>query len=133
MKDARPRPEYFETVFTAELPSGGVPARFGLVTGENPNGKEASGEYNARADEELRRHLTVRGFSFFRVVGGSPDGRHAERGFGIAAETPAEIRRLSRMFRQDAFYWVQDGDISVSNTEGTLLWPVGRWVERLKA
>jgi hypothetical protein len=50
-------PAYHRVRFKAELPEGGLPVRFGIVTACNPDGHAASDAENAAATETFRAQL----------------------------------------------------------------------------
>jgi hypothetical protein len=129
--DDSPNPDHLKAYFTAEAPATGLPRRFGIVTAYNGNSKIAANEVNEEADAALKRELIAGGFPHFRVTGGSRDGSHLEPGYGIAADSPETIRPISRRFRQEAFFWVEDGVVYVINTVGAQRHRVAEWVERL--
>ncbi len=128
MSDA-PNPDHLKAHFTAELPASGPPPRFGIVTAYNANSRPAPDEANRKADQALAHRLVLDGFKHFRVAGGSRDGSHREPGYGIVADSPEEIRPLSRSFHQEAFFWIEDGTVFVINTEGALRHLVGLWAD----
>ncbi len=130
MSDA-PNPVHLEAYFDAEAPASGLPPRFGIVTAYSAGSRLAPASLNATMDAELEALLRGRRVIHFRVTGRSRDGAHQEPGYGIAADSPEEIRPISRRFRQEAFFWVQDGTVYVINTGGTMLHRVGKWTERL--
>ena len=125
-----PNPEHLKAWFTVELPPSGLPARFGIVTAFNADSAISAPDVNERADAELKCHLVAAGLPHFRVTGGSRDGSHREPGYGIAADSPEVIRPISRRFRQEAFFWVEDGTVFVVNTEGALRHRAAEWAER---
>lgn len=125
-----PNPAHLQAYFTAELPPSGAPASFGIVTAYNPESRVAPAGANKKADAKLAAILDARKLPAFRVTGRSRDGSHQEPGYGIVAD-PETIRALSRAFRQEAFFWIDDGAVYVVNTAGTLRHPVGKWSERL--
>jgi hypothetical protein len=126
-----PNPDHLKAYFSADLPAVGLPERFGIVTAYDAGSRPSPANLNATMDAELAALLRGRGLVHFRVTGRSRDGSHQEPGYGIAAESPEEIRPISRRFRQEAFFWVQDGTVYVINTGGTRLHLVGTWTERL--
>lgn len=126
-----PRPEHLAAHFTCDPPPGGLPARFGVVTAYNPEGRIIDAAANAAADASLKARLERSGLHHFRVTGRSRDGAHQEPGYGVAADSPEAVRHLSHEFRQLAFFWVEDGRVFVVNTDGTLRHPVATWAERL--
>lgn len=126
-----PNPAHLEAYFTAELPPSGPPRTFGIVTAYNPESAIAPGDANERADADLAARLAGEKLPHFRVTGRSRDGSHQEPGYGVAADSPETIRALSRAFRQEAFFWVEDGAVFVINTEGSRRYRVGNWTQRL--
>lgn len=126
-----PRPEHLAAYFTCDPPPGGLPARFGVVTAHDPGGKVRDAAANAAADAALKARLERSGLHHFRVTGRSRDGSHQEPGYGVAAGSPEAVRHLSREFGQLAFYWVEEGEVFVINTGGTLRHRVAAWSERL--
>ena len=128
--DDRPNPDHLKAYFTAELPASGLPRRFGIVTACNAGSATAAEDANKKADAELKRRLLAAGLPHFRVTGGSRDGSHREPGYGIVAEAPEIVRPFSRLFRQEAFFWVEDGTVYVINTEGARRHRAALWAER---
>jgi hypothetical protein len=126
-----PNPAHLEAYFTAELPASGAPRRFGIVTAYNPESRPAPERENREADAALAARLKAEGRERFRVMAFARDGSHREPGFAIAAESPEDIRAFSRDFRQEAFFWVEDGIVYVINTDGVRRHLVARWEERL--
>ena len=130
MKD-RPNPDHLKAYFTAEVPASGLPRRFGIVTAYNAGSRAAPEEANRTADAELKCELIAAGLPHFRVTGGSRDDSHREPGYGIEADSTEVIRPVSRHFRQEAFFWVEDGVLYVINTDGSQRHRVAEWAERL--
>lgn len=126
----RPRQEYMDAWFTVEPPPEGLPARLGVVTACNPDGRVQPEAANQAVDAQLKCHLEQAGLAYFRVTGRSRDGSHQEPGFGIVTGDPEIIRGLSRQFRQEAFFWVEDGVVYCARTDGGTLYRVGGWGER---
>jgi hypothetical protein len=118
---------YQRVRFRAELPEGGMPERFGIVTACNPDGRVASAADNATATESLRTELADGGRKFFPVTGGSPDFAHAEQGFGIAFKTRAEAVALGRRCHQEAVFWVEHGEVQLVPCAGGDASVVGAW------
>jgi len=126
----RPRPEYLAAYFLSEPPPDGVPKRFGIVTAYDAHGVPQSEEANLRADAELRRLLKESGRLHFPVAGGSRDGTHREPGFAVAADSPEDIRPLSRRFAQVGFFWVEDGVLYLIHTRSFVRHRVDLWSNR---
>jgi hypothetical protein len=82
-----------------------------VITAYNPNGKLSEDAVNLDADSKLKECLERSKLTHFRVTGGSHDGNHQEPGFGVVTDDPKEIEKLARQFQQEAFFWIQDGEI----------------------
>jgi hypothetical protein len=126
----KPNPAYFRARFKSEVPAAGLPRRFGIVTAYNPYARNQKPELNELADAALRQYLEEHRLPHFRATGGSIDRHHTEPGFAIEVEDPNDIRAISRLFHQDAFYWVDEGTVFVANTEGATFHLVGAWQDR---
>jgi len=124
------RKEYFETYFVVELPTDRLPARWGIVTSYNRDGQITDEETNCRVDAKLKRFLESSHVRHFRVTGGSRDGRHREPGFGIVIADLSEIDKLARQFRQEAFFWIQEGDVYCVKVGDPKKHRVGPWSQR---
>ncbi|MFI5360394.1 MAG: DUF3293 domain-containing protein [Elusimicrobiota bacterium] len=128
--DDRPNRLHLEAYFAADLPPTGLPSRFGIVTAHNPGNALAPARDNEDADAELKRALVSAGLPHFRVTGGSRDRSHQEPGYGIIAASPEDIRPISRRFRQESFFWVENGTVFVIITEAARWHRVAKWAER---
>jgi Protein of unknown function (DUF3293) len=124
------RKEYLATYFRAELPPEGLPARFGVITGYNPNGQLAVNAVNLQADYKLKESLERSKLPHFRVTGESQNGSHQEPGFGVVTGDPKEIERLAREFEQEALFWIQDGEIFCITVGESSMHRIGPWSER---
>jgi hypothetical protein len=122
--------EFSEAWFVTVLPSDGLPESFGIVTAFNPDSCKVSKAKNNSADTKLRHHLEKAGLQYFRVTGRSQDGSHQEPGFGIVATSPEEIRPLGCQFKQEAFFWVENGTISLCKTATECRKVIALWTER---
>jgi hypothetical protein len=110
-------PAYLQARVQAELPLGGLPENFGIVTACNPYGKPVSAEANAAANEMLRDQLENFGWPYFPVTGGSADSSHAEPGFGVIAGE-IDCVALGRVFKQEAIFWVNRGHVFLMPCSG---------------
>lgn len=99
---------YRNTRFRAELPHGGLPAHFGVVTAWNPDGRTAPKAANDAATAVLQARLADEGLPHFPVTGGSEDFQHAEPGFGVVADQ-ARCLAFGREFHQEAIFWIERG------------------------
>ncbi len=88
--------------------AAGLPGCFGLVTAENPRGRNADPAENAVRRARLDAELAAAGPRPVRVDGLSRDRRRVE--IGVALAWPLEgVRQLARRWDQSAIYWY-DGD-----------------------
>lgn len=123
-------PEYLATYFVADVPAEGFPTRFGVITAYNPNGLPAAHSENLQADSELKQCLDRSRLCHFRVTGRSLDGTHQEPGFGIVVENSAEVEKLARQFNQEAFFWIDGGEVYCIEVGDSTRHRVGAWAER---
>jgi len=124
-------PAYFQARFRADLPHGGLPHSFCIVTACNPDGKTTSPEANAAANASLRELVEKQGWPHFPVTGGSADFTHTEPGFGIIAELDDCIA-LARTFKQEALFFVQRGRVflyEATSYAGGPCWGLKSWSE----
>lgn len=121
-------PAYAHVRFRAELPKGGLPERFGIVTAWNADGITSDKASNNAANARLQAILQAEALPHFPVTGGSPDFTHAEPGFGIIADQ-ARILALGREFRQEAVFWVDRGSVHLCPRAAAPLQVIGLWNE----
>lgn len=93
--------EFQHTVFDF-TPQPGI-QDFWVVTAWNPDSQIHADSFNKAADEKLEQLLKNQGLTHFRVTGGSPDGLHAEPGWGISCDEQTALR-LCAEFQQDAVF-----------------------------
>jgi hypothetical protein len=124
------REEYSNATFMTEISAAELPRCFGVVTAYNPNGKPSIEATNEVANARLREVLSKSELKFFRVIGGSDDGKHQEPGFGIVTEDIAYIRSLALQFEQEAFFWIAEGLLYCTLTSGLTMQRLGTWAER---
>lgn len=101
-------PACFSTVFDVEIPSGGLPANWALVTAFARTGTVRRFAEDESADARLAAELDKLGLLRWRVTGRSPAGDHAEPGRGVACEL-AVARDIGQQFDQAAIFWIIDG------------------------
>jgi hypothetical protein len=119
-------PAYAHVRFRAELPKGGLPERFGIVTAWNPDGITTDAASNHTANASLQVILQAEALPHFPVTGGSPDFTHAEPGFGIIADQ-ARIIALGREFRQEAVFWIDRGAVHLVPCTDAPAQTLGPW------
>jgi len=125
-------PHYFDTVFYGEPPAGGWPLNFALITAFYPrHNRHATDEQNTLANTKLRTALEANGFRPFQVTGASPDLAHREEGWGFTGATLETATKLCVEFDQDAYFWVENGEIFLASDASGQGWRVGSWHERL--
>ena len=95
-----------------ELPGGGLPERFSIVTACNPHGRTHPEAENALRTETLRQHLVDENLDHFSVTGYDLQSPHAEPGFGIVCE-PSVALALGRVWEQEAIFNVHQGEVSL--------------------
>ncbi len=125
------KPAYFDTVFLVPAPPREWPHTFAVVTAHNPDGEIAPHAANNEYGRALNEYLRGRGIESFAVVGASPDLTHHEAGRGFAAATLAEAAEVSARFRQEAFFWVEDGVVFICTDASGKGWEMARWDDRL--
>ena len=123
-------PEYLTTVFLANLPEGGWPKSFHVITAFNP-GRLISEDMNARADEELRRELNLAGRRCFRITGYTPDLRHQEPSWGVAGLSEPSALAIGRRYGQNAIFEVVYDVLSVIGCLSGERMRAGAWKERV--
>jgi len=107
---ARPLGAKERAVFHA----AGLPGCFGLVTAENPRGRDLTPDENADRRARFESELARSGTHPVRVDGLSRDRRRVE--IGVALPWPlADVRALARRWEQSAIYWF----------DGHAMWVVG--------
>lgn len=99
-------------MFHAEVPPEGWPTAFAIVTGCNPNGKDAGVAQNVQFDRRLSERLIAQRRWHWRVTGGSPDFEHSEPGYAMVLPFHAAID-MGREFKQEAIFWIEDDDLCV--------------------
>lgn len=104
----RLNPAYREVEF--EFVTQGKPSDFWVITAYNPDGKNTDSILNKAADERLREAIEAQGHPSFRVIGSSPDQKHAEPGWGIPCDEATALK-LGKRFSQEAVFQFKDGSI----------------------
>jgi hypothetical protein len=102
------QPAYTATVFEY-LPGEGRD-EFWVITAYHPDGRNADATANQAADLRLHQNLAGLGLEPFRIIGLSPDERHAEPGWGVSCDESTAIK-LGRKFNQQAVFHFSPGQI----------------------
>jgi hypothetical protein len=107
-------PAYNETLF--RYITINRPRDFWVVTAYNPDGTTTGSSDNIVADEKLQVALEQLGVTPFRIIGMSPDLRHAEPGWGFPASQSTALE-IGRRFRQEAVFHFTEGRIDLVDCE----------------
>lgn len=106
-------PAYFHTVLDTATPAElGADTPWCVVTAHAPLGATRRFADDAEADRRLRARLLALGAPHWRATGRSPEGDHAEPGFGVVMPL-SETKALGREFSQKAIFRIHDGDLWV--------------------
>ena len=125
-------PKYLQAIFIAkDLPVGGWPEKFAVVTACNPM-SSGDREDDSAATIRLRKLISRSGHKRYRVTGASPDWSHQEAGFAVWNLTLDEAVAMGREFNQRAVFWVEGGRIEVVSCETGERKFVGLWEERFR-
>ena len=125
-------PKYLQAIFIAkDLPVGGWPEKFAVVTACNPMSSGERGG-DSTATIRLRKLISRNGHKRYRVTGASPDWSHQEAGFAVWNLTLEEAVAIGREFQQRAVFWVEGGRIDVVSCENGERKFVGLWEERFR-
>jgi predicted GIY-YIG superfamily endonuclease len=131
------RPEYLQTLFLPKKPGKNQPSPdwsrpFAILTAYNPEGKKVDPETNTEADKELRRSLSRKSLPKHRITGVSEDWSHEEKSFAVWGLDHATAATIGREFRQDAYFWVENGTVQVHSCHTQEKQKVGTWESRLR-
>ena len=131
------RPEYLKTLFVPKEPTENQPPPdwsrpFAILTAHNPGGKIVDLETNTDADKELRRSLSRKSLPKHRVTAVAEDWSHEEKSFAVWGLDHATAAKIGREFRQDAYFWVENGTVHVHSCHTQEKQKVGTWESRLR-
>lgn len=135
------RPEYLKTLFVPKKPGKNQPPRdwsrpFAILTAHNPGGKRHDDAVNQHANEKLRTRLNQRrprnSPLLVKVDAVSEDWSHTEKSFAVWGLDHATAAKIGREFRQDAYFWVENGTVHVHSCHTQEKQKVGTWESRLR-
>jgi hypothetical protein len=131
------RPEYIKTLFVPKKPGKNQPPPdwsrpFAILTAHNPGGKIVDLETNTEADKELRRSLSRKSLPKHRITAVAEDWSHEEKSFAVWGLDHATAAKIGREFRQDAYFWVENGTVHVHSCHTQEKQKVGTWESRLR-
>ena len=106
-------PAYLETRFRTDSQPDHWPPAFAIITAFATTGETWSPEQNAAADQALESRLRGTATWLHRLTGYSPSTAHAEPGWA-AAISWNDACNLGLEFLQDALYWVDQNQLSVT-------------------
>jgi hypothetical protein len=122
-------PAYRHARFRAELPHGGLPESFCIVTACNPDGRTIAAAENEGRTAAFRKQLAKLGLDHFPVTGFDANSPHEEPGFGILCDLP-QAHALGKAVAQEAIFWIHRGRVSlVSCGQGMETEEIGTWEE----
>jgi hypothetical protein len=134
------RPEYLKSLFVPKEPTENQPPPdwsrpFAILTAYNPGGRKQDTEANEESSRKLRQALSRKSLPKYRVTAVSEDWSHEEKSFAVWELTHAAAAQIGRDFGQDAYFWVENGTVSVHSCQ--LENPpapasLGRWEDRLR-
>lgn len=130
MEPDGPHPSYLAIHFRGELPIGGWPSAFVIISAYATTGETWSMERNKEADEHMRAELLRHGHAPVRITAFDPVTLHAEPSWAVAMPVE-EALALGRDFLQDAIFLVQDDRLSIAQCASRRTWEVGAFGERL--
>jgi hypothetical protein len=105
-------PAYRHARFRAELPHGGLPESFCIVTACNPDGRTIPDQENEERTHAFRKQLAKLSLDHFPVTGFDANSSHEEAGFGIVCELE-EAYAMGNAFLQEAIFHVHRGQASL--------------------
>ena len=113
-------PIYLETRFKRDLENDPkfdmfeiLPDEFAIITAYATTGEQWEDIKNHEADEQLKAYLQVRFSCVKRITGYSPATGHSEPGWLVNCSFD-EGCDIGLLFKQDAIYWGEDGNLFVS-------------------
>lgn len=126
-------PAYRHARFRAELPSGGLPESFAVITACNPEGKTVPPAENETRIREFQGQLVHRGLGHFPVTGFDPRSPHEEAGFGVLCDLETAYA-MGKEWRQKAVFWIHRGEVNLIHCGPQMEpEPLKRWADMADA
>lgn len=126
-------PAYRYARFRAELPHGGLPESFAVITACNPEGRTIPPAENETRTREFRRQLVHRGLGHFPVTGFDPRSPHEEAGFGVLCDLETAYA-MGKEWRQEAVFWIHRGEVNLIHCGPRMeSEPLKRWADMADA
>jgi hypothetical protein len=134
------RPEYLQTFFIPKKPGKLLPEpdwsrAFAILTACNPGGRKQDAEANEKSSKKLRQALSRKSLPKYRITAVSEDWSHEEKSFAVWGLTHTTAAQIGREFAQDAYFWVENGVVTVHSCQLENAVPpatLGRWEDRRK-
>lgn len=122
-------PAYRHARFRAELPHGGLPESFAVITACNPEGRTIPPAENESQTREFQAQLVERGLGHFPVTGFDARSPHEEPGFGVLCDLETAYA-FGEQWHQEAIFWIHRGQVSLINFEAQKpSEPLRRWAD----
>lgn len=122
-------PAYRHARFRAELPHGGLPESFCVVTACNPDGRTIADAENRKRTGTFREQLVGLGLDHFPVTGFYAASSHQEAGYGMVCDLP-QAYAMGQAWRQEAIFRIHRGGVSlVSCRQGMETEEIGTYEE----
>lgn len=119
---------YLGAVFEA---TEDTPEQFAIITAYNQHGRLSPESRNRHQDMTLKAVLEGKGLNTVRVTGRDEHNTHREPGWAV--ELPlSEALKLGRLFKQEAIYYVQNGQLSLHMCDTGETVKLGLWSDRLQ-
>jgi predicted GIY-YIG superfamily endonuclease len=138
------RPEYLQTLFIPKetKESQSTPdwsQSFAILTAFDPGGKRHDDAVNQIANRKLRTRLNQRRTRnsplLVKIDAVSEDWSHTEKSFAAWGLDHATAAKIGRDFGQDAYFWVENGTVTVhscTTTNPPTFQILGRWEDRIR-
>lgn len=123
------RPEYFTTKFIVEQQPAILPDEFVIVTACNPEGRNLSADENDSKHKQFLADIQSRNLKCWPVAGCSPDLIHKEQGLAVVTHLETGLK-FGRDYRQEAVYFVENGELFLVNCASGQRFVIGPWRER---
>jgi len=136
------RPEYLQTFFIPKKPGKTLPKPdwskpFAILTAHNPGGKRHDDAVNQLANRRLRTRLNQRrphnSPPLVKIDAVSEDWSHEEKSFAVWGLDRTTAAKIGREFRQDAYFWVENNNVTVYSCISGKTKSIGRWKDRLRS
>jgi predicted GIY-YIG superfamily endonuclease len=138
------RPEYLQTLFIPKetKESQSTPdwsQSFAILTAFDPGGNRHDDAVNQIANRKLRTRLNQRRTRnsplLVKIDAVSEDWSHTEKSFAAWGLDHATAAKIGRDFGQDAYFWVENGTVTVhscTTTNPPTFQILGRWEDRIR-